>query len=209
MTTQLDLFKMAAAHAQAERETHGLPTLYAFDSDDLADYDRVFHQWQQDWSRFNSIDQSHAWRFAINDSFGRPVPMSGCQPVIMHASTGCHHHHWTQRCLCVGTYNSPHRARCRGCTWRSELVATETAAVLAGLDHAHPGWRQSRTVRSRPYEGTKKQQRWDDEVVGLYGDRPGGWPIITARPGEGDRAVPGRSPWGGYDIDARTLTPPA
>lgn len=209
MTIQLDLFAMAAADEQAERETHGIPTLYAFESDDLADYDRVFDQWQQDWGRFNSIAQSHAWRFAISDSFYRPRPLSGCQPVIMHASTSCHHHRWTERCMCVGAYNSPFRARCRGCTWRSELVATETDAVLAALDHTHPGWRQSPIVGSRPFDGIKKQQRWDDDVAGLYGDRPDGWPIITARPGDGDRAVPGRSPWGGYDIDARSLTPPA
>ena len=155
MTIQLDLFAMAAADEQAERETHGIPTLYAFESDDLADYDRVFDQWQQDWGRFNSIAQSHAWRFAISDSFYRPRPLSGCQPVIMHASTSCHHHRWTERCMCVGAYNSPFRARCRGCTWHSELVATETDAVLAALDHTHPGWRQAPSSDHAPSTAPK------------------------------------------------------
>lgn len=99
--------------------------------------------------------------------------------------------------MCVGNHTSPFRGRCRSCTWRSELVATETDAVFAGLDHTHPGWRQSPVIRSRPHEGKKQQQRWDNEVAGLYGDRPDGWPIITDRGTGGARAAPGRSPWGG------------
>jgi|GEM_PF-4435970 len=203
MTIQLDLFDMAAADAQAERETHDIPSLFNFDSADLADYDRVFLEWKTQWGNFNCIAISHAWRF-VTDVLS-PLPAPGCQPVVMRAQTGCHHHHWTETCMCVGQHTSPFRARCRGCTWRSELVATETEAVFAGLDHTHPGWRQSPVVSPRPHDNPKKQQRWDTAVANLYGNRPEGWPIITDRDHRGARAVPSRSPWGGYDVAAHSL----
>jgi len=50
----------------------------------------------------------------------------------------------------------------------------------------------------------KQRRRWNEEVDKLYGDRPEGYPIITERTAPGTRAVPGRSPWSGYDVAACT-----
>lgn len=65
-------------------------------------------------------------------------------------------------------------------------------------------------VESPPYndgskQGRRRQERWTEKVAELYGDQELGTPIITARPGSGTRSVPGRSPWGGYDIASSTL----
>lgn len=88
-------------------------------------------------------------------------------------------------CQCVTAL--VYRAWCGDCAYWTSIHAGETAAVEELHDHCWPGW------RSLP--------------VGLNADREEHWtqhgaPVVTARGEHGRRAVPGRSPYGGYDLAA-------
>lgn len=78
-------------------------------------------------------------------------------------------------------------------------------------DHALPGWRELPIVPSRlrmmDKDGLSKAARnWIVEHYPKPMQIPGA-PIITARRPYGPRNVPGRSPWGGYDLSHTALDP--
>ena len=112
-------------------------------------------------------------------------------------------------------YNSHTRAVCADCGWHTPII-TEPGRNLQAmwLDHAYPGWRDLPVIPELSPERTSsaasqaKYARWLERVEDLY---PDGWgipgaPIIT-RAGDtvSTRSVPGRSPWGGFDV-AQTTT---
>jgi len=159
----------------------------------------AFSEWRQRYGGFDSARVSHGWHAALCEATG---PVTCCQATVLTANLGCGH---TGRagCQCVGGLS--YRGSCLHCPWEGPVREDQTQAVGDGLDHAHPGRRNSLTVQPLRHEPSPKQRRrWNEEVDKLYGDRPEGYPIITERTALGTRAVPGRSPWSGYDVPACT-----
>lgn len=103
--------------------------------------------------------------------------------------------------------NTRFQAICAPCGWR-HLSDDESAVIEAWHDHAFPGWRELPTIPSKvtgiPGRGKSKLQGWIEERYPDQWQMPG-YPIITARGGVGTRHVPGRSPWGGYDLSDSAL----
>lgn len=206
MTEQLDLLDMLAADTRVYAErVHGVPSLFTLRRDSLADYDAAFTDWQHEWGSHDSYRQSHAWHPTIRDQFSGDLdPTPTCHAGMLLADLRCGHH---TPCSCVG--DLLYRGLCRGCGWHSPITDTENDAVLATLDHAHPGWRENPIVPAPPPDpgpGNRRHHAWIATVTELHGGpQPTGWPIITRRGPSGHRAVPGRSPWSGYDVAAETL----
>ena len=102
---------------------------------------------------------------------------------------------------------------CEPCGWHS-IAGDENAAVEAWHDHTLPGWRDlpvvPGTVLARTETGLSRVGRaWITERYPSHMQTPGA-PIITERAPHGHRHVPGRSPWGGYDLSSTALdAPPA
>ena len=87
---------------------------------------------------------------------------------------------------------------------------TRNAAAENACDHTWPGWREVPVVAAVPEE-RKKRATWVERVTALY---PAGWledggPIRTQRTGYGTRHVPGRTPFGGYDLAVVDVADPA
>lgn len=205
MTEQLDLFAMAAADERDQTErTHGVPSLYARRYDTISGYTDAFARWQREWGHFASYPHSHAWHPCLTLSADALDALDTCQATLLLADLRCTHY---DTCFCVG--DLLYRGFCRGCGWHSPPARDENIAVLATLDHAHPGWRDDPIVPSVPHDPGPHRGRhntWLAAVTELHqGPRPTGWPIITRRGPHGHRAVPGRSPWGGYDVAAESL----
>ncbi len=201
---QLDLFEMAEADDLESRMRRGIPRLYAHTYPHPDDYVRAFENWQRDWFSFASRVVSHAWLPAEYMWLGSSGVTAACQPIVLTAHLQCQH--YGERCYCVGRVNA-HRGMCRRCGWHSPITTDDDSSAIAlALDHCHPGWRDCPVVDPAPFEdgpkGAAARARWEDAARNLYGKRPQGWPIITSRASPGTRAVPGRSPWGGYDVAA-------
>lgn len=98
------------------------------------------------------------------------------------------------RCACVG--GTLHQAVCTVCEWH-HIGVTETEIVEAWHDHAFPGWRQL-PVAPASLSG-KGMAKWLSESYPPDWQVPAA-PILTMRQGFGTRHVPGRSPWGGFDM---------
>lgn len=193
--------------AHAERTT-GVPSLYTLRCNTIAEYSAALDQWQEAWGSFGCLQEAHAWHISFGEYGGsRTTPTDTCIPITLGADLGCNHYSRRKQCFCVG--RGVHRSFCRGCGWHSEVVDDENDAVLLGLDHCFPGWREDPIVPSAPYDdGPKRRTRlaWEAKVTELHGiDRPTGYPMITQRGPIGWRAVPGRSLWGGYDVAAETI----
>lgn len=203
-TGQIDIFEMfaeVAADDQARHEKiHGVPSLFASTTRGPAARLAEFHAWQSTWGHFDSYRTSHA---LIPGTCEPSQPTATCQPTSLWAGLHCSCT-WTLRektCHCVG--GNLHRAACTGCDWEGENRADSDEAVCDALDHAHPGWLDDLAIEipDRPHE---KTARWSTKVTAMIGDRPQGWPVITRRAEGhvGNRCVPDRSPWGGYDVAA-------
>lgn len=123
---------------------------------------------------------SHMWHCS-----NRQEP-SGAHPIeVLFAYLACDTIHRGIECQCIGSH--VYRAWCGQCCRWSQIHTDESAAVEDMHDHCWPGW------RALP--------------VGTAADRPEHWtqpgaPIVTRRAAIGRRAVPGRSPYGGYDLAA-------
>lgn len=202
MTDQLDMFDMLALDTMLDAEaTRGTPTLFVSCARGIDARIAETAAWSQQWGRLGGFAQSHGWHAQMTVA---TEPTTICQPSVLVADLRCRCFA-DDGCECVGEL--VYRAVCRCCRdWESErIVDDESVAAMIALDHAHPGWRDCPVVTLGPHnDGPKK--RWAQAVREQYGDRPDGWPIITDRGGPvGLRAVPGRSPWGGYDVAARSL----
>lgn len=117
------------------------------------------------------------------------------------------------QCVIAGGDNGGYllMVQCDSCQWRS-VQRNESAAIAAWHDHAWPGWRALPIVPAyvkRSGRNFSIANELTDWVTEHY---PESWkaapnaPIITQRAGRGTRSVPGRSPWGGYDLSRSILT---
>ena len=148
MTEQLDLFAMAAADERDQTErAHGVPSLYARRYDTISGYTDAFARWQRDWGHFASYPHSHAWHPCLTLSADDLEATDTCQASLLLADLRCTHY---DTCFCVG--DLLYRGFCRGCGWHSPPARDENIAVLATLDHAHPGWRDDPIVPSVPHD---------------------------------------------------------
>lgn len=103
------------------------------------------------------------------------------------------------RCACVGGHL--HQAVCSVCRWH-HIDDAEKAVVEAWHDHAFPGWRD---LPVAPVGlDSKHLAKWATDMYPAEWQVPGA-PILTTRTGVGSRSVPGRSPWGGFDICGRIV----
>lgn len=111
-------------------------------------------------------------------------------------------------CACVGDLT--YMAICEPHAWRV-IASDENAAVEGWHDHAFPGWRDLPVVPARLRNtdeiGLSKAARKWVELCYPASMQAVGAPVITERTGIGTRHVPGRSPWGGYDISNTAVEP--
>lgn len=212
---QLDLLAMAAEDARLATESAvGVPSLYSLRCSRPRDYLAAFDEWKDTYGQFGSIYYSHAWRPAMCGPGHDDT--TECAPAILEADTSCDHDH-RDHCSCVGARDILWRSVCRHCGHHTPIVDDEDHAVVHGLDHAYPGWREQVVVSSPPPQdgsraSEKAYQRWVGEVADLYGAHSEGWPVITDRRNPHRlRSVPRRSPWNGYDVAVAILDryPPA
>lgn len=204
-TDQLDMFAMLDTDTRAHREaTEGIASLFPLRCARPAGYEQAFDDWCEQYGRFASIRQSHAWRPEITADTSTT---DTCQAAILDADLDCPH--YDPGCECVG--GRLHRGACRGCDWHGPHRADDDAALADALDHTHPGWRTLPVVDEAPFSdgspsSRARSARWTEAVTEAYGLQGPGCPVITDREYPGTRSVPGRSPWGGYDVAASTLT---
>jgi len=167
-----------------------------------AELDAAFEHWQFLHTHDKTHINSRMWHRSIT------VPESGrvaghgfvlyttdlrCQP-WKHADKH-------ETCLCVGDVMC--QAICEPCEWGG-IADRENDAVEMWHDHALPGWRGLPIVPSRlrmmeKDALSKAAKKWIAEHYPKSMQVPG-YPIITERRPYGTRHVPGRSPWGGYDL---------
>lgn len=157
-----------------------------------------YEQWCREHGEFNSLTESHGWHawFGVVDA-----EPEYCQAVVMDAELRCDcDDHYASRCQNLG--DLVYRGACRLCDWEAaHFWDDENLAAEDALDHAWPGWRDLRVVLPIP-DDAKKRAVWVAQVNEIY---PPGWleqggPIITMREYMGHRHVPGRTPFGGYDV---------
>ncbi|WP_221936742.1 DUF6349 family protein [Skermania sp. ID1734] len=189
MGPQLDLFAELERSEREANEANGIPSLFGSPARGLVARQDEFEEWQRTYGSFASLCDSHAW---VVEWTAPSAVTDTCQATVLHADLRCDH---DEPCYCVGDLVC--RGACTGCAWEGGAVrASEDDAVADALDHCFPGWRQSPIVVSQKGRGEVTQ----------HPTRPDGWPIIVERgPGAGRRPVPGRSPWGGYDVDSSIL----
>lgn len=127
---------------------------------------------------------SHMWHQPIREA---PV---GAHPIeTVSANLGCAHDR-TVECQCTGRGGGlVYRAWCGQCRRWTRVHDDEGGAVEDMHDQCWPGW------RALP-EGKAADR--DDHWTQL------GAPIVTERGAGGTRPIPGRSPFGGYDLPAPT-----
>ena len=188
---QLDLFA-----AIEEAKLGGpAPTLYGSPTRGLTARADEFAGWRAAHGSFGSTGRSHAWTVCLTCP---DTPTERCQPTVLSADLRCDCDRYEQ-CSCLG--DLMYRGACRRCDWEGEPHDRENAAAEDACDHAWPGWRELPVVSAVPEE-RKKRAAWVERVTELY---PAGWledggPIRTARSRGGTRHVPGRTPFGGYDL---------
>ncbi|WP_284986814.1 DUF6349 family protein [Arthrobacter sp. fls2-241-R2A-172] len=138
------------------------------------------------WSR-----QWNEWQTGRNVAPGSPHRTFTCG-----ADLRCNEHWRNPNCMCLG--DLLYRIYCHDCDWWSGIHDSENSAVEDMLNHCWTGWQELPLVTATMKPG------------GGYGykipeDYPTDWqypgaPVRTLREPMGSRHVPGRSPWGGYDI---------
>lgn len=110
-------------------------------------------------------------------------------------------------CQCVGSLL--YQANCPDCRWHA--FGEENEVVEAWHDHAWPGWRDLPVL---PFDHenwnversvwSKKASAWIEENQPTEW-RVSGAPLLTQRQKFGTRHVPGRSPWGGFDLSSTAV----
>lgn len=197
--TQLELFD-ALGHIRVDEAStaEGVRCLYTSGARGLAARASEFQEWTDRHGRFGCIARSHAWR-PHNTDADRVTEQ--CRATVLVADLRCLCP-WT--CFCVGLVI--YRGACCGCRWEGVIRTDHEHAVLDALDHTSPGWRADPPVPAAPFDDNlPARARWVARVTARIGGRPDGWPVRTLRIGLGYAAVARRSPWGGYDVDDRTL----
>ncbi|GIF74154.1 MULTISPECIES: DUF6349 family protein [Asanoa] len=171
------------------------PSLYDSPSRGLVARTAEVEAWRARYGNWSSIRRSHAWEVHITCP---DTPTARCQPTVLSADLRCD---CLDNCCCVG--DLLYRGACRGCDWEGEPRNQENAAVEDACDHAWPGWRDLPVVPRVP-EDRKRHGAWVDRVATHYPTKwlTDGGPIRTRRSGLATRHVPGRTPFGGYDLAA-------
>ena len=196
-----------AAEVKAAPPWQGAPLHFTVDYYPRVELDAAFAHWQFLNGGYGSYARSHMWHRSIAAPNGAELGEHcfdlfsadlRCQP----ESHGRPH----SECACVGDLT--YQAICEPCSWHVVTVG-ENTAVESWHDHALTGWRQlpivPARIRTRDQKGrlSKPAHNWIAEHYPEAMQVPGA-PIITERDA-GTRHVPGRSPWGGYDLSVTAL----
>ncbi|CUR58135.1 conserved hypothetical protein [metagenome] len=197
------------AAVEAAPEWSGAPLHFTTAYFSPAALDAAFEHWQFLHKLDYSRAQSHMWHRAITVPGGVDIGDHGfdfftadlrCEPWKHDGPHG--------DCMCVG--DLAYMATCEPHGWHV-TAGDENSAVEGWHDHAFPGWRDLPILpaRLRDFETvglSKAAMQWIEnhypesmQVVGA--------PVITERSSMGTRHVPGRSPWGGYDISHTAVDP--
>lgn len=125
---------------------------------------------------------SHCWALPYTQAGAT----RGAHPIqVVSAHLGCPHRHG-EECQCVGRADPiVYRAYCDSCRYWTPVSVDENGAAETIHDHCWPGWRELPIGTD-----ASRDEHWS---------QPGA-PVITARSRYGTRHVPGRSPYGGYDL---------
>lgn len=202
---QLDLL------AEIERiERHRTPHApLRFHQDDTwtpGEIETAFELWAEEHGRLGCITHSHMWHETDYDHMGLDIT----DPAQLNAWAGDRRHlhlSFTADLRCIGHgrgHHGPcycvgqiiHRSFCLDCQTWTPVRDNETAAVRDQLDHGWPGWRDLPILHRTGIAA--------DSPLTIPEDYPRQWqtpgaPCLTARRPMGTRAIPGNSPWGGYD----------
>jgi hypothetical protein len=162
-------------------------------------------RWEKDHTEESRVAMQEAWHV---DSFRHAVVKRGdvarCQALVLSRDSRS----WSQGYDAPETGELLFRGACRGCGWVApEVREDENPAAEDAVDHAWPGWRELPVVGHLPWaEGPKALVQKQGVWLRRWGPSfPAGWleaggPIRTEREPMGTRHVPGRTPWGGYDM---------
>lgn len=163
------------------------------------------------WMFLHAHDKTHGnmWRHSITVPDNVQVARHGfalyttdlrCEP-WKHADR-------LESCQCVG--GLMYQVICEPCEWNA-ITDHENVAVELWHDHALPCWRELPIVPARLRamdrdQMSKPTKKWIAEHYPESMQVPGA-PMITERRPFGTRHIPGRSPWGGYDISHTAVDP--
>lgn len=201
--SQGTLFDMEELARDAIRATswHGAPLAFHTDYYSPADLDQAFERYVAENGRFGCLAASHMWHRALcgpTPTFAGPVHEMHLFSADTRCDTPNHRHpdHWPNQLV--------YQAICPDCRWHA-IGPSENEAVEAWHDHAMPGWRNLPTLP--PVKGRDEHRKTTAALAWLTTHYPADWqvegaPVITQRSGRGTRHVPGRSPYGGYDLAA-------
>lgn len=193
------------------------PLHFTTDYHDPADLAAAFERWTFEHGTLGCIPKSHMWH--STPTMGNANTLTeGHDLVVLSADLRC----WCWpsfkgtvaqweaqgNCSCVG--NQVSQVICTHCRWHL-IGVDENKLVEAWHDHAWPGWRklpvvpaavQKRNDQNKP---SSKFEAWILDNYPLEWQKAGA-PILTERGPIGTRHVPGRSPWGGFDLAAPSPT---
>lgn len=163
----------------------------------------------------SAVGRIHTWMFGIATGWAVPEGAAEHSLALLRCCLSCFDYpthdidrarSWERRetlrtCYCVQL--DLHQANCSACEWH-HITDNEQDAIEAWHDHAFPGWREL-PVCPIPFSGMggdKKAITWVKENYPVEMQRPFA-PVLTERQPVGTRSVPGRSPWGGFDLCGR------
>jgi hypothetical protein len=175
----------------------------------LAESDAAHDRWDAAKTEEARVAWCQLWSIHITcpgDSFGRRDQRAGpgdyqrCTPTVLDADR-------VEQDGDLPNWRH-YRGACLGCGWAGGPVDSENDAAEDAHDHAWPGWRNLPPVLGppspdgSPKEYDKRKARWLEKVAPVFpaGWLEGGGPIRTARKAPGNRHVPLRTPYGGYDL---------
>lgn len=197
------------AAVEAAPEWRGAPLHFTTAYYSPADLDAAYEHWQFLHKRDQPRGQSRVW----HRSMTVPSGVGAGEHVLdlFRADLDCRrwlHPETDQDCQCVG--GLPCLVICEPHRW-STIAVDENTAVEGWHDHAFPGWRDLPIVparlRSTGSAGASKTLlKWIEKHYPPAMQVPGA-PVITERARYGTRHVPGRSPWGGYDLSHTAIEP--
>lgn len=201
---------------EAAPEWTGAPLRYHEEYRTPDELDAAWDRWIFENGSFGCIPYSHMWhRDRHRDGFEfEPKPSTNHhQCAIFTADASCNGAHAATRDHDHTNAELPghHMTQiiCEPCGWHV-IDRSETTAVESWHDHALPGWRELPVVPLKLVDarhsdrGAQRLINWIEENYPVDWQLPG-HPIITDRTQSGTRHVPGRSPWGGYDLSHTAL----
>lgn len=168
----------------------------------IEEMERAAQAWGREHGTYAMAWRLHQWQV---DPWASLPSVPGHFAVVTHAHLGCGIEHSGERCYCVG--DDIYRVVCLSC-WEATVPSGDVEDhVAAWHDHTWPGWRDLPAVATSPVESGPQHKAWNMWVEKVTRAYPADWgrdgaPVLTDRPAIAARSVPGRSPWGGYDIPA-------